>query len=110
MRLVCFSVPVDRFPTGSPLPQGHLTAAPWGLRHIAPPDGAFYIYADIGHLTDDSIAFCRRMLEETGVATAPGVDFDPVHGNRFMRFSFAVSTELVEEALRRLKPWFAAQR
>ena len=80
-----------------------------GLSHIAPPDGAFYIYADVGHLTDDSLAFCRRMLEETGVATAPGVDFDPVDGQRFVRFSFAVSTELVAEALARLEPWFAAQ-
>jgi aspartate/methionine/tyrosine aminotransferase len=80
------------------------------LSHIAPPDGAFYIYADVGHLTEDSLAFCRRMLEETGVATAPGIDFDPVHGNRFVRFSFAVSTELVEEALTRLEPWFAAQQ
>jgi aspartate/methionine/tyrosine aminotransferase len=81
-----------------------------GLSHIAPPDGAFYIYADVGHLTQDSLAFCRRMLEETGVATAPGIDFDPVHGNRFVRFSFAVSTELIEEALTRLEPWFAAQQ
>lgn len=80
-----------------------------GLSHIAPPDGAFYIYADIGHLTDDSLAFCKRMLEETGVATAPGLDFDPVQGHRYMRFSFAVSTELVREALARLEPWFAAQ-
>ncbi len=80
-----------------------------GLRHIAPPDGAFYIYADIGHLTDDSLGFCRRMLKETGVATAPGIDFDPVAGHRFIRFSFAVSSALVEEALVRLEPWFAAQ-
>jgi aspartate/methionine/tyrosine aminotransferase len=80
-----------------------------GLSHIAPPDGAFYIYADVGHLTRDSLSFCRRMLEETGVATAPGVDFDPAHGNRFVRFSFAVSTELVKEALVRLEPWFAAR-
>ena len=81
-----------------------------GLSRIAPPDGAFYIYADVGHLTRDSLAFCRRMLEETGVATAPGIDFDPVQGNRFVRFSFAVSTALVEEALARLEPWFAAQK
>jgi aspartate/methionine/tyrosine aminotransferase len=80
-----------------------------GLARIAPPDGAFYIYADVGHLTDDSLAFCRRMLEQTGVAAAPGIDFDPVRGNRFVRFSFAVSTALVEEALARLEPWFAAQ-
>lgn len=79
-----------------------------GLKSIAPPDGAFYIWADIGHLTDDSLDFCERMLRDTGVATAPGVDFDPVDGSRFMRFSFAVSTEEVREALARLRPWFAA--
>jgi aspartate/methionine/tyrosine aminotransferase len=79
-----------------------------GLTAIAPPDGAFYIYASIAHLTDDSLAFCRTMLEETGVATAPGVDFDPVEGHRFIRFSFAVSTAQVEEALARLIPWFAS--
>jgi aspartate/methionine/tyrosine aminotransferase len=81
-----------------------------GLRRIAPPDGAFYIYADIGHLTDNSMDFCMRLLLDTGVATAPGVDFDPVDGHRFMRFSFAVSTDRVEEALRRIEPWFAARR
>ncbi|MBS1033374.1 pyridoxal phosphate-dependent aminotransferase [Gluconobacter cerinus] len=80
-----------------------------GLTHIAPPDGAFYIYADIGHLTEDSLSFCRKLLLETGVTTAPGVDFDPVNGNRFMRFSFAVSTDRIEEAVRRMKPWFRQQ-
>lgn len=78
-----------------------------GLRSIAPPDGAFYIWADIGHLTDDSLSFCEQLLRDTGVATAPGVDFDPVQGHRFMRFSFAVSTGEIEEALRRMEPWFA---
>jgi aspartate/methionine/tyrosine aminotransferase len=78
-----------------------------GLRSIAPPDGAFYIWADIGHLTDDSLAFCEQLLRDTGVATAPGVDFDPVHGGRFMRFSFAVSTPEIQDALRRMEPWFA---
>ncbi|WP_374650779.1 aminotransferase class I/II-fold pyridoxal phosphate-dependent enzyme [Rhizorhabdus sp.] len=80
-----------------------------GLRRIAPPDGAFYIYADISHLTDDSIAFCERLLRETGVATAPGLDFDPVDGHRFIRLSFAVSTALIEEAIGRMIPWFEAQ-
>lgn len=80
-----------------------------GLARIAPPDGAFYVYADVGHLTDDSMAFCIRLLQETGVATAPGIDFDPVDGHRFVRFSFAVSTPLVEEATARLIPWFQAQ-
>jgi aspartate/methionine/tyrosine aminotransferase len=80
-----------------------------GLKTIAPPDGAFYIWADIGHLTDDSVGFCEALLKDTGVATAPGVDFDPVEGHRFMRFSFAVSTPEIEEALRRMEPWFAAR-
>ena len=87
-----------------------LSALPgMGLREIAPPDGAFYIYADIGHLTDDSLRFCEELLRETGVATAPGLDFDPVEGSRFIRFSFAVSTPLVAEAIERMTPWFRAR-
>jgi aspartate/methionine/tyrosine aminotransferase len=78
-----------------------------GLREIAPPDGAFYIYADVGHLTANSLSFCEELLMATGVATAPGLDFDPVNGSRFMRLSFAVSTEKVCEAIERMKPWFA---
>ena len=80
-----------------------------GLARIAPPDGAFYVYADIAEFTDDSMQFCMQLLEDTGVATAPGIDFDPVNGHRFMRISFAVSTELVVEAIARMKPWFAAR-
>ena len=81
-----------------------------GLDTIAPPDGAFYIYADVGRLTDDSLSFCKQLLQDTGVATAPGIDFDPVDGKRFIRLSFAVSTPEIEEAIRRLVPWFAAAR
>ncbi|MEY4159595.1 MAG: hypothetical protein RLZZ136_216 [Pseudomonadota bacterium] len=80
-----------------------------GLGRIAPPDGAFYIYADVGHLTNDSLSFCEALLRETGVATAPGVDFDPVEGRRFIRFSFAVSTALIEQAIARMRPWFLKQ-
>ncbi len=80
-----------------------------GLKDIAPPDGAFYIYADVGHLTQDSLAFCETLLRETGVATAPGIDFDPVEGGRFIRMSFAVSTAEIEEAIARMIPWFAAR-
>lgn len=84
-----------------------LSALPaMGLTRTAPPDGAFYIYADIGHLTSDSMSFCERLLRETGVATAPGVDFDPVEGSRFIRFSFAVSTDRILEAVDRMTPWF----
>ncbi|WP_404482546.1 pyridoxal phosphate-dependent aminotransferase [Novosphingobium sp. BL-52-GroH] len=81
-----------------------------GLARIAPPDGAFYIWADIGHMTNDSLAFCRQLLEDTGVATAPGIDFDPVEGNRFFRLSFAVSTPEIEDAIERMAAWFASRR
>jgi aspartate/methionine/tyrosine aminotransferase len=80
-----------------------------GLSRIAPPDGAFYVYVDVGHLTNDSLAFCKELLEDTGVAIAPGIDFDPVEGRRYIRISFAVSTAETEEAIRRLEPWFRAR-
>jgi aspartate/methionine/tyrosine aminotransferase len=80
-----------------------------GLDAIAPPDGAFYIYANVGHLTDDSMLLCIDMLHDTGVAIAPGVDFDPVDGRHFIRLSFASATVQIEEAVRRLRPWFAAR-
>jgi len=84
-----------------------LAALPsFGLSQIAPPDGAFYVYANIGHLTNDSMSFCKRLLADTGVATAPGVDFDPVDGHHHIRMSFAVSTAEVEEAIARMTPWF----
>ncbi|MDE2413070.1 MAG: aminotransferase class I/II-fold pyridoxal phosphate-dependent enzyme [Sphingomonadales bacterium] len=80
-----------------------------GLGRIAPPDGAFYIYADVSDFTDDSMEFCLALLRDTGVATAPGIDFDPVDGRHFMRFSFAVSTPEIEDAIRRIGPWFASR-
>lgn len=76
-----------------------------GIDRLAPADGAFYVYADIGHLTDDSMAWCRRLLAETGVATAPGIDFDTAVGNRFVRMSFAGSAEEITAALDRLDGW-----
>ena len=66
-------------------------------------DGAFYAYADASRFTNDSLAFCKRMLDEAGVAASPGVDFDRVNGNRFVRFSYAGSRETVEKALQRLR-------
>jgi len=76
-----------------------------GIDELAPADGAFYAYADVRHLTDDSMSFCRKLLGDTGVAIVPGIDFDPVDGHHFIRMSFAGSTEDIEEALRRLKSW-----
>ncbi len=81
-----------------------------GITGIAPPDGAFYLYADVGHLTNDSLAFCHRLVDETGVAIAPGIDFDPVQGGRFVRFSFAISEPELEQALGLLRPWLARQQ
>jgi aspartate/methionine/tyrosine aminotransferase len=78
-----------------------------GFDRLAPADGAFYLYADIGHLTNDSVAFCRRMLVETGIACTPGTDFDPQRGHATLRFSFAGSTETMAEAARRLIRWRA---
>lgn len=78
-----------------------------GFTRFAPADGAFYLYADISHLTNDAEDFCRKMLRETGVAATPGVDFDPVRGQHYVRFSFAGSTEMMAEAAKRLKKWLA---
>jgi len=80
-----------------------------GLGAIAPPDGAFYIYAVVGLLSEVRLGFCKTLLRDTGVATAPGIDFDPDAGRRFIRLSFAVSTPQIAEALERLQPWFAAR-
>lgn len=76
-----------------------------GISEIAPADGAFYLYADVSGLTDNAIDFCRDMLEEASVAATPGLDFDPVRGRSFVRFSYAGAAADMEEAIRRLKAW-----
>ncbi len=76
-----------------------------GFDKIAPPDGAFYIYADVSDLTDDSVTLARQILLEAGVAVTPGVDFDPARGHKTLRFSYARSTEDIVEGVRRLKTW-----
>jgi len=80
-----------------------------GFGHIAPPDGAFYVYADVSELTDDSRALAARILAEAGVAVTPGLDFDPVRGARTLRFSYAGSTADIAEGLRRLEAWASAR-
>lgn len=72
------------------------------MDRLAPTDGAFYVYADIGHLTDDSLAWSARLLAATGVALTPGIDFDPRRGGRHIRISFAGSRATVDEGLARL--------
>ncbi len=76
-----------------------------GIDRLAPADGAFYVYADIGHLTGDSMAWSRRLLAETGVAVTPGVDFDTTEGERFVRLSFAGQEREMHEGLARLAAW-----
>lgn len=76
-----------------------------GLDRIAPVDGAFYAYVDVSAHTDDSLSWCQRLLADTGVAITPGIDFDPVNGGRFVRFSFAGSEQEVTEGVRRLGGW-----
>jgi aspartate/methionine/tyrosine aminotransferase len=76
-----------------------------GFDRLAPADGAFYVYADVSRLTNDSGEFCRRMLAETGVAATPGMDFDAERGHRFVRFSFAGSTADIAAAAERLIAW-----
>lgn len=78
-----------------------------GIGRVAPPDGAFYIYADIADFTSDSLAFCERLLADTGLAIAPGVDFDTVRGGSSVRLSFAGHTDDIDEALTRLGPWLS---
>jgi len=80
---------------------------PMGLERFAPPDGAFYIYADVSHLTDDSARFCAAMLEEAGVATTPGIDFDRARGKAALRFSYAGSEAEVALGLERLGAWLS---
>ncbi|MFL6143400.1 MAG: pyridoxal phosphate-dependent aminotransferase [Labedaea sp.] len=81
-----------------------------GISRLAPADGAFYAYADVSHLTGDSMSFCAKLLADTGLAIVPGVDFDPAQGDRFVRFSFAGSTADVAEGLRRLGEWRSGNR
>ena len=80
-----------------------------GFDRIAPPDGAFYIYADVSALTDNSLDFADRILREAGVAVTPGLDFDPVRGHQTLRFSYARATDDIREGLERLRQFMQAQ-
>ena len=74
-----------------------------GFDRLAPADGAFYLYADVRNLTDDSESFVQRILKETGVAVTPGIDFDEEEGRHFVRFSYAGPFADMREAARRLR-------
>ena len=76
-----------------------------GFDRLSPAEGAFYLFADIGNRSNDSVAFCARMLEQAGVAVSPGVDFDRTRGNRFVRFSYCGPEADMRAAAERLKRW-----
>jgi aspartate/methionine/tyrosine aminotransferase len=76
-----------------------------GFASFAPPDGAFYLYCDIAHMTDDAAALAKNLLDAVGVAVTPGIDFDAERGNRFLRFSYAGTTANMAEAARRIVAW-----
>ncbi len=76
-----------------------------GLDSFLPADGAFYLYADVSKFTSDSFAFAGEMLERARVAATPGVDFDPLHGRQFIRFSYARSADEMREAVARIATW-----
>ena len=76
-----------------------------GFDSFLPPDGAFYLYADVSRFSTDSFAFATRMLEEAGVATTPGVDFDPLHGRNFLRLCYAGGRDEMREAVERIGNW-----
>ena len=76
-----------------------------GLTKFLPADGAFYLYADVSDFTSDSFKFAGEMLEKAHVAATPGVDFDPVHGRQFIRFSYARSSQEMHEAVARIAQW-----
>jgi aspartate/methionine/tyrosine aminotransferase len=76
-----------------------------GWTHVAPADGAFYLYGDVSSSGLDSVTWCARLLDEAGVALTPGTDFDPVDGHRFVRLSFASSLDVVREAVDRIVRW-----
>ena len=78
-----------------------------GLSEFLPADGAFYLYADVSKFTSDSYEFARKMLEQAHVAATPGVDFDPVHGRSFVRFSYARSAAEMHDAVARITRWLS---
>ncbi|MDE0850409.1 aminotransferase class I/II-fold pyridoxal phosphate-dependent enzyme [Yoonia sp.] len=81
-----------------------------GLTKFAPPDGAFYVYVDVSEYTEDALAFAREILDQAGVAVTPGLDFDPVRGHHWLRFSYARSTADITEGLSRLTTFMQGRR
>ena len=80
-----------------------------GFTDISPADGAFYVYAGVSRLTNDSREFCSQLLSQAGVAATPGLDFDPARGHTTMRFSFAQSPDKITEGIKRITRFIEAR-
>ncbi|MDP6283946.1 MAG: aminotransferase class I/II-fold pyridoxal phosphate-dependent enzyme, partial [Acidimicrobiales bacterium] len=78
-----------------------------GIGQLAPADGAFYVWGQVDHMCDDSQELAQQWLDELGVAVTPGIDFDPEQGHRFIRFSFAGSTQETHDTVEKLVQWSA---
>jgi aspartate/methionine/tyrosine aminotransferase len=76
-----------------------------GFNQLSPAEGAFYLFADLAGRSNDSVAFCARMLAEVGIAATPGVDFDRTRGHRFLRFSYCGPEADMRAAADRLATW-----
>jgi aspartate/methionine/tyrosine aminotransferase len=97
---------VDRYRANRARLLAHLRSI--GVDRLAPADGAFYVYADVRQWTEDSLGWCARLLDDTGVALAPGLDFDPVDGGRFVRLCFAGDGDEIERGVTAFGEWLAA--
>ena len=73
-----------------------------GFTKISSADGAFYIYAEISDFSNNSKEFAESMLKKAGVAITPGLDFDPFRGQKYVRFSYARSSEEIQEGVNRI--------
>ena len=94
---------VERYRSNRALLLDGLAAA--GIADVAEADGAFYVYADVSHLTDDSMVLCRRWLDDLGVACTPGLDFDTARGHHWVRFSYAGAADDIGAACTQLGGW-----
>lgn len=96
---------VERYAANRDIVLGRLEALQMPL--IAEPDGAFYAYVDVSAHTSDSLEWCRAVLDATGVALTPGVDFDRRDGGSTVRISFAGDAADIAVALDRLAAYLA---
>lgn len=83
-----------------------------GLRELGftvpgEPAGAFYVYADCSALSNDATVLAERLLEETGVAVTPGVDFSEHDAQRYLRFAYTTDEARIGEGLDRMAAWFS---